>query len=106
MGIALAPSATVVDDLNEAPEAAPNDPRALLLAAPMSRFQTVAIIVTLALCALDGLDVLAITFSAPAIGPEMGLNKAQLGYILSTGLLGMALGSLTLSPRGLSSSSS
>jgi MFS family permease len=98
MGIALAPSATVVDDHNEAPEAAPNDPRALLLTAPMSRFQIVAIIVTLALCALDGFDVLAITFSAPAIGPEMGLNKAQLGYILSTGLLGMALGSLTLSP--------
>ena len=56
------------------------DPRNMLLNAPMSRFQIAAIIVTLALCALDGFDVLAITFAAPAILPEWGIDKAQLGY--------------------------
>lgn len=98
MELSLAPRASMADDAEEVAVTGPEDPRRLLLAAPMSRFQIVAIAVTLALCALDGFDVLAITFSAPAIGPDMGLNKAQLGYIMSTGLLGMALGSLTLSP--------
>ena len=74
------------------------DPRNVLLNAPMSRFQVIAILVTLALCALDGFDVLAITFAAPAILPEWGIDKAQLGYALSAGLLGMALGSLLISP--------
>jgi AAHS family 4-hydroxybenzoate transporter-like MFS transporter len=74
------------------------DPRDVLLNAPMSRFQIVAVLVTLALCALDGFDVLAITFAAPAILPEWGIDKAQLGYALSAGLLGMALGSLLISP--------
>ena len=74
------------------------DPREVLLSAPMSRFQIIAVIVTLALCALDGFDVLAITFAAPAILTEWGIDKAQLGYALSAGLLGMALGSLLISP--------
>ena len=75
-----------------------SDPRVLLLSAPMSRFQIVAIAVTLLLCTLDGFDVLAITFAAPAILREWGINKAQLGSALAAGLLGMALGSLFISP--------
>ena len=78
----------------------PSDPREMLMRAPMSSYQKLAIFVTLALCALDGFDVLAITFAAPAILPEWGIDKAQLGYALSAGLLGMALGSLLLSPLG------
>lgn len=78
--------------------AAAADPREVQLAAPMSRFQIIAIAVTLALCALDGFDVLAITFAGPAILAEWGIDKAQLGLALSAGLLGMALGSLFLSP--------
>ena len=74
------------------------DPRQLLLNVPMSRFQMTALFVTLALCALDGFDVLAITFAAPALLPEFGIGKAQLGYALSAGLLGMAMGSLLFSP--------
>ena len=76
------------------------DPREGLLAAPMSRFQVTAIVVTLALCALDGFDVLAMTFAAPAILREWGINKVQIGFVLSAGLLGMALGSLLISPFG------
>ena len=75
-----------------------NDPRQLLLEAPMSGFQTRAVATTVALCALDGFDVFAITFAAPALLKEWGLGKAQLGIALSAGLLGMALGSLLLSP--------
>lgn len=75
-----------------------NDPRELLLNAPMSRFQVVAVAITVALCALDGFDVLAITFAAPALLAEWGIDKAQLGFAISAGFLGMALGSLFLSP--------
>ena len=75
-----------------------NDPRQLLLEAPMSGFQTRAVATTVALCALDGFDVFAITFAAPALLKEWGLGRAELGIALSAGLLGMALGSLLLSP--------
>ena len=75
-----------------------NDPRRLLLEAPMSGFQKRAVATTVALCALDGFDVFAITFAAPALLREWGLGKAELGIALSAGLLGMALGSLVLSP--------
>ena len=74
------------------------DPRQLLLDAPMSRFQSIAVATTVALGALDGFDVFAITFAAPALLAEWGIGKAQLGLALSAGLLGMALGSLLLSP--------
>ena len=74
------------------------DPRQLLLDAPMSAFQTRAVATTVALCALDGFDVFAVTFAAPALLKDWGIDKAQLGLALSAGLLGMALGSLLLSP--------
>lgn len=74
------------------------DPRQLLLDAPMSGFQVRAVATTIALCALDGFDVFAITFAAPALLKEWGIGKGQLGIALSAGLLGMALGSLLLSP--------
>lgn len=75
-----------------------SDPRQLLLDAPMSSFQKRAIATTVALCALDGFDVFAVTFAAPALLRDWGIDKAQLGLALSAGLLGMALGSLLLSP--------
>ena len=75
-----------------------SDPRQMLLDAPMSSFQSRAIVTIIALSALDGFDVFAITFAAPALLAEWGIGKAQLGLALSAGLLGMALGSLLLSP--------
>lgn len=80
------------------PSAGISDPRKLLLDAPMSGFQTRAVATTIALCALDGFDVFAVTFAAPALLADWGIGKADLGLALSAGLLGMALGSLLLSP--------
>lgn len=74
------------------------DPRARLMAAPMSRFQWMAVLLTVGLCALDGFDVLAITFAAPAIAKGWGISKAGLGYVFSAGLLGMAGGSFFIAP--------
>ncbi len=64
----------------------------------MSAFQIKAIATIVALCALDGFDVFAITFAAPSLLAEWGTGKAQLGIAISAGLLGMALGSLFLAP--------
>jgi AAHS family 4-hydroxybenzoate transporter-like MFS transporter len=74
------------------------DPRQLILAGPMSRHQVVAVAMTVALCILDGIDVMAMTFAAPAIAAEWHVGKAALGYVLSAGLLGMAGGSLLIAP--------
>ena len=82
----------------ESPAPSVGDPRQMLLDAPMSGFQTRAVATTVALCALDGFDVFAITFAAPALLAEWSIGKAELGIALSAGLLGMALGSLLLSP--------
>lgn len=67
-------------------------------AAPMSPAQVAAIAVTVALSALDGYDVLSVTFAAPAIVRDWGVGRAALGVVLSAGLAGMAVGSLLLAP--------
>ena len=47
---------------------------------------------------LDGLDVLAISFAAPPIAMEWQLQPTALGIVFSTGLIGMALGSMFIAP--------
>lgn len=64
----------------------------------MSRAQISAVAMTVALSALDGYDVLSVTFAAPAIALDWAIGKAALGVVLSSGLAGMALGSLLLAP--------
>ncbi len=67
-------------------------------AAPMGGARIAAVAATVALSALDGYDVLSITFAAPAVALDWGIGKAALGLLLSAGLAGMALGSLLLAP--------
>ncbi|MEZ5709976.1 MAG: MFS transporter [Blastomonas sp.] len=72
--------------------------RERLAASPMTPFQITAIALVAALCTLDGFDLFAITFIVPVLEQDWGVNKAQLGVVISVGLLGMALGSLFLAP--------
>nr|WP_295662009.1 MFS transporter [Polymorphobacter sp.] len=77
------------------------NPVTLALAkAPMSRVQIAAVALSVALNALDGFDVLSITFAAPGITKAWGIGPAQLGIALSSGLVGMSIGSLALAPLG------
>ncbi len=64
----------------------------------MTRTRTAAVAVTVALSALDGYDVLSLSFAAPAIVADWNVGKAALGMLLSIGLVGMAAGSLLLGP--------
>ena len=72
------------------------DPRETIAKSPMSRMQVAAVAVTVGLNALDGFDVLSIAFAGPGIKAAWHIDQAQLGYVLSAELFGMALGSLFL----------
>lgn len=76
----------------------PGDVRRLIDDSPMSRVQVAAIAVTVVLSALDGYDVLSVTFAAPSLSHAWHLGKAAVGVMLSSGLVGMAAGSLGLAP--------
>lgn len=75
---------------------APVDIKRLIDEAPMSRAQLAAIALCVLLNALDGFDVLAISFASPGIAAEWGVDRAALGIVLSMELVGMAVGSVLL----------
>ena len=62
----------------------------------MSGWQWAAVLVLAALNALDGFDVLSISFASPGIAHDWGIDQGTLGWVLSTELLGMAVGSVLL----------
>jgi MFS family permease len=72
------------------------DPRDIITNAPMSRLQVWVVALTVALNALDGFDVLSISFASPGIATEWGIDRAALGIVLSMELIGMAIGSILL----------
>jgi benzoate transport len=74
-----------------------NDPRSLLASSPMSRLQILVCSITVLLNALDGFDLLAISFATPGIMREFNINPSVgLGVVLSMDLWGMAVGSFLL----------
>ncbi len=72
------------------------DPRTIIDTAPMSRFQWGVVATMVGLNALDGFDVLSISFASPGIAAAWGIDRAALGFVLSMELMGMAIGSLVL----------
>ena len=72
------------------------DPRSLMATSPMTRLQIIACIVTVFLNALDGFDVLAISFATPGILKEWNIDRGAFGVVLSMELWGMAVGSFVL----------
>lgn len=62
------------------------------------RQQILPMLLLTAISALDGFNVLSVTFAAPGFSREFGIDKTALGWTFSTGLVGMGLGSLLLAP--------
>ena len=62
----------------------------------MTALQIMVVVITIALNALDGFDVLSISFASPGIANEWGIDRAALGLVLSMELIGMAVGSILL----------
>lgn len=73
-----------------------SDPHAVIDREPMSRFQWGVVATMIGLNALDGFDVLSISFASPGIAKDWGIDRAALGLVLSMELIGMAAGSLLL----------
>jgi benzoate transport len=72
------------------------DPREVVDNTSMSVMQFVIVGITVLLNAMDGIDVLTISVAAPGILAEWGIDRAQLGVILSMEMIGMAFGSILL----------
>jgi hypothetical protein len=51
------------------------DPRELIARSPMTTLQITVVVITIALNALDGFDVLSISFASPGIASEWGIDR-------------------------------
>ena len=71
-------------------------PQQLINDAPMSPAQIIITFLGVFLFALDGFDVMAISFAAPGIANEWGIDRAALGIVLSMELIGMSVGSILI----------
>jgi len=69
-----------------------------LAQAPITALQLTVIALCVGLNMLDGFDVLAMSFAASGVKADWHLPDSQLGALLSAGLVGMGVGSLTLGP--------
>ncbi|MFE6616457.1 MFS transporter [Amycolatopsis sp. NPDC057786] len=72
--------------------------RELLDDKPMTRFQWGAIAVCVLLNMLDGFDVVVMAFTGKSVSAYWGLSGAELGMLLSAGLIGMGAGSMLIAP--------
>lgn len=72
----------------------------LLADKPMHSRQVLAVVVCVLLTALDGFDVLAISFAAPGIAAEWSIAQSTLGWVMTMELIGMGVGSIFLGQAG------
>ncbi len=73
-----------------------SDPRQTILRSPMGTLHIIVVFIAVGLNALDGFDVMSISFASVGIQREWHINKATLGLVLSMELIGMAVGSILL----------
>src|SRR3712207_2289098 len=64
----------------------------------VGRPQRRVLLLCLGVLTLDGLDVAVVSFIAPALISDWGISKAQLGPVVTSGLFGLAIGSLIAGP--------
>jgi MFS family permease len=66
--------------------------------APLRTGQILVLLTALLLAALDGYDAMSMAFVAPVLATEWGIGKSLTGLLLSSSLVGMAIGAIGLSP--------
>ena len=92
--------------LKNPPVSGPVDPSravtvsSLVDARPVGRFQLLVLVLCGSVMFLDGFDTQAMSFAAPVLAEEWGLEPPQLGTLLSAAILGLMVGYLALSPLG------
>ncbi len=65
---------------------------------PLSGLQLTSIFICFLMNMLDGMDVLVISYTAPAIAKAWSIGPDVLGSVFSAGLIGMTLGTLFIAP--------
>lgn len=65
---------------------------------PVGRLQRRVLLLCFGVLVLDGIDVAVVSFIAPSLIADWGISKAQLGPVVTSGLLGLAIGSLIAGP--------
>lgn len=65
---------------------------------PMRALQWRAVAICLLLTMIDGFEILVMAFVAPHLAKAWGLSQVEVGYLLSAGVFGMAVGAAVLSP--------
>ena len=71
-------------------------PREIIDEGKLGGWQIAALGMTILLNALDGFDVMSISFAAPGIAEEWQVPQDVLGWVLSMEMIGMAVGSILL----------
>jgi len=64
----------------------------------MTKIQYFSIAICFLMSVLDGMDVLVLSYCAPAIAQDLNLGAKTLGVVFSAGLIGMAVGAIFLAP--------
>ena len=64
----------------------------------MTQVQYLSIVICFLMSVLDGMDVLVVSYCAPAIAEDLDLGPKSLGIVFSAGLVGMAIGAIFLAP--------
>ena len=64
----------------------------------MAQVQYLSIAICFLMSVLDGMDVLVVSYCAPAIAEDLNLVSKSLGFVFSAGLVGMAIGAIFLAP--------
>lgn len=70
-----------------------------LVETKMTTLQLATIFICFLMNTLDGMDVMVVSYAAPAIGKEWAISPQAMGSVFSAGLLGMTLGTLFIAPR-------
>lgn len=65
---------------------------------PMNGLQYLVVLVCFLMNMLDGMDVMIISYTAPAIAKDWDISPANLGIVFSSGLVGMTIGAIFLAP--------
>ena len=76
----------------------PTSIKSLIDGNPLSRMQYATLFICFLMNILDGMDVLVISYTAPAIAQSWNVGPEALGIVFSAGLIGMTVGALFLAP--------
>src|SRR5258706_5368973 len=74
------------------------DVREAILSQPIRSYQLRIVVICILITMMDGYEVLVMAFVAPHLAKAWELGPVEIGYLLSAGIFGMAVGATFVSP--------